>query len=166
MNAQVETLIEERVRFGRDLPAAVNALLQRAAAAAHDFAAAEAALLEARALAPERLEVFVALYKLYFYRGHTRKAEVVVLATLAAAARQGGFDADWRELDRAAADWDAGEGPAHVYLYSLKALSFIRLRQKDSYSAVELLATLRRLDPDDGVGAGVVGDLAAALEPT
>ena len=86
MTAAVEALVEERVRFGRAIPAAVNALLQQAAARSQDFAASEQALLQARLLAPRQLEVFIALYKLYFYRGLTAKAEKVVLEALHSAA--------------------------------------------------------------------------------
>lgn len=158
------TLVEERVRFGSGIPVEVNALLQRAAACTDDFVQAERALLAARALAPAQLEVFIALYKLYFYRGFTERAEQVVFAALNTAAERGGFDPDWRALDAASADWGASESPARVYLYSLKALSFIRLRQNDTAAAGALLAALRRLDPDDQVGASVLESLAEALE--
>jgi hypothetical protein len=161
--AAVEPLVEERVRFGRAIPAAVNALLQQAAANAGDFAASERALLQARELAPKQLEVFIALYKLYFYRGFTGKAEQVVLEALHSAAGSGGFDPDWRSLGVDSADWQVCEGPARVYLYSLKALCFIRLRQNDGRGAAELFATLRRLDPYDQVGVGVLRDLADGL---
>ena len=162
--AGLQLLVEERVRFGRAIPDQVNVLLQRAAANAHDFACSESALLEARAVAPQQLEVFIALYKLYFYRGFTGEAERVVHEALQQAANRGGFDPDWRNLKVDSADWQASEGPARVYLYSLKALSFIRLRQNDGHGAAELLAALRRLDPEDQVGASVLGDLASALE--
>jgi hypothetical protein len=108
--------------------------------------------------------VLIALYKLYFYRGFTDAAEQVVLEALSTAADSGGFDPDWNSLSPAGADWEAGEGPARVYLYSLKALSFIRLRQQDGGGAAEILAALHRLDPDDQVGAGVISELAQALE--
>jgi hypothetical protein len=164
MNPAVQPLLEERVSFGRAIPVAVNALLQQAAANAHDFDASERVLLQARALAPTQLEVFIALYKLYFYRGFTERAEQVVLEALHSAAHSGGFDADWRSLVAGSADWRASEGPARVYLYSLKALCFIRLRQRDSHGAAELFAALHRLDPDDQVGTGVLRDLADGLE--
>jgi len=71
----VQPLVEERVSFGRGISLEVNALPQQAAANTHDFAAGERALLQARALASQQLEVFIALYKLYFYRGFTDAAE-------------------------------------------------------------------------------------------
>ena len=164
MTATAQPLVQERVRFGRNIPADVNALLQQAAANTDDFNAAERALLAARALAPEQLEVFIALYKLYFYRGFINEAEAVVLETLQTAAGSGGFDPDWHRVSPAGSDWQASEGPARVYLYSLKALCFIRLRQRDYDGATDILAVLRRLDPVDQVGATVLSDLAKALE--
>jgi len=156
-------LFEERVRFGRSLPPEVNALLQQAASHADDFPEAEQSLLTARRMAPEQLEVLVALYKLYFYRGLTEQAERIVTDALTGAASGGGFASDWRMLGPDSTDWRVSEGPARIYLYSLKALTFIRLRQGDPDGAAELLATLRRLDPDDQVGAGVLSDLAEGL---
>lgn len=156
--------LEERVCFGNGIPEAVNVLLQRAAAHALDFRASERALLDARRLAPLQLEVLVALYKLYFYRGRTAQAQTVVLDALRGAARAGGFDPDWRVLTPASADWQADAGPPRIYLYSLKALAFIRLRLEDHAGASAVLTVLGRLDPDDRVGAGVIRDLAAALE--
>ena len=85
-SAQTGPGVVERVRFGRDIPADVNVLLQQAAASTNDFNTAERALLAARALAPEQLEVLIALYKLYFYRGFTDAAEQVVLEALSTAA--------------------------------------------------------------------------------
>jgi hypothetical protein len=164
VTAAAQPLVQERVRFGRDIPVDVNALLQQAAASTDDFNAAERALLDARALAPEQLEVFVALYKLYFYRGFTEAAEAVVLEALQTAASSGEFDPEWNKLSPASTDWQAGEGPARIYLYSLKALCFIRLRQQDSTGAADILAALHRLDPHDQVGASVLGELARAME--
>jgi hypothetical protein len=159
-------LVEERVSFGRVIPAEVNVLLQQAAAHADDFDRSECALLAARRVAPGQLEVFIALYKLYFYRGLVEQAEQVVRETLQTAADSGAFDADWRRLTRTGVDWQVCEGPARVYLYTLKALSFIRLRRNDSRGAAELLAALARLDPDDQVGADVLRDMIGALENT
>ncbi|MDY6942200.1 MAG: hypothetical protein SVU69_04225 [Pseudomonadota bacterium] len=151
---------EERVRFGADIPDEINALLQVAAANAHAFEASERALLQARAQAPDQLEVLIALYKLYFYRGFTERAEQMVHEALTRSAKAGGFDSDWRTLDAASADWAALEGPPRVYLYSLKALCFIRLRQSDQAGAVALIDALHRLDPQDQVGVTVLASLA------
>jgi hypothetical protein len=159
----VQPLIEERVCFGRAIPVAVNVCLQEAAASSGDFIRAERALLNARAMAPLQLEVFVALYKLYFYNGRLDEAERVVRETLQVAAERGGFDPDWRILQSDSADWQCTEGPERIFLYSLKALGFIRLRRADTAAAREVLDVLRRLDPQDQVGADVVAALADAV---
>jgi hypothetical protein len=153
--------IEGSVHFGRDLPPEVDALLQEAAAFAHDADRAPMLLRKARALAPERIEVCVALYKYCFYRGSLEEAEEVVRLALAQSALQGGFDPDWHRLGPESADWSDGEGPGRIFLFSLKALAFILLRRDDALGAEAILGALARIDPDDRIGAEVVRSLAA-----
>ncbi len=119
-------------------------------------------LRDAQRLDPECLPVYFALYKYYFYRSRLADAERAALDALNAAARQGGFPADWAELKPETANWSDIRSPAHFYLFSLKALAFIRLRQRRAPEARELLDKLTELDPLDRVGASVIGSLAAA----
>jgi len=155
--------IEERVVFGRDIPAEINACLQQAVACADDFERARALFYRARDMAPDQLEVYIALYKFCFYRGHFAEAEQVALDALAQSAARGHFSADWQLLDAATTDWSIAEGAARVYLYSLKALAFIRLRIGDHPSSREILCKLEQLDPHDLVGGSVISTLAEAL---
>jgi hypothetical protein len=155
-------LLQERVLFGKNIPPPINALLQAAAGSTDNFAQAEKLLLQAKQQAPEQLPVYTALYKLYFYNGYTDKAEDMVFQSLHKAAKQGGFHYDWRQV-QAQADWTEPDSVGRAYLYSLKALAFIRLRQHDYNGAQAVLDSLRRLDPDDVVGANVTRDLAASL---
>lgn len=164
MQTEVRPFYQQRVVFGRNIPPDIDVHLQEAAAQAGDFQAAEKALLKAQALAPNQLEVFIALYKLYFYRGYAEKAQDVVLRTLQTAAQEGGFDSDWQQLSAEIGASCAYEGPFRTYLYSLKALCFIRLRQNDQRGAEDLLSTLEQLDPEDHVGAAVLRDLADGLD--
>lgn len=159
----VTTLMQERVIFGKDIPAPINALLQAATGSTDNFAHAETLLLQAQREAPEQLPVYTALYKLYFYNGHTSKAEDIVFQSLHKAAKQGGFHYDWSKVE-AAADWAEPDSPGRAYLYSLKALAFIRLRQDNLKGASGILDHLRRLDPTDVIGADVVRALAVSLE--
>ena len=53
--------------------------------------------------------------------------------------------------------------PALFYLYTLKALAFIKLRRQQAQEAESILALLRELDPEDRCGASVVMQLAHAL---
>lgn len=158
----VTSLLQERVIFGKNIPTPINALLQEAAGSTDNFAHAEKLLLQAQRQAPEQLPVYTALYKLYFYNGHTGKAESIVYQALHTAAKQGGFHDDWTMLE-ARAEWADPDSFGRAYLYSLKALAFIRLRQNDCQGAQDILATLRRLDPDDMIGADVVRALAESV---
>jgi len=47
-------------------------------------------------------------------------------------------------------------GPARFWLFTLKALAFIRLRLKDVESAKLYLSKVQELDPQGGTGASVI----------
>ena len=154
---------EDRVLFGVNVPSEVNAFLQRAVAAYEDTPLAESLLWQAQQLDPTQLDVYVALYKFYFYKNRIREAEEVVLQSLRQSAEQGGFSADWNELTPSSTDWYSIANPQRLHLYALKALSFIRLRQDDVSGADSILEKLRELDPTDQVGGSVLQELAAAM---
>ena len=149
-------VLDERVVFARGIDPKVNHCLQSAVACADDFERARAYLYQARDLDPDQLEVYVALYKFCFYRGHFNEAENIALEALARAADNGGFERDWTLLHESSTDWNDIDSPARLYLYSLKALGFIRLRKGDNAGAGEVLAMLARLDPQDQVGGSVI----------
>jgi hypothetical protein len=50
------------------------------------------------------------------------------------------------------------------YLYSLKALAFIKLRQQQDGEARVILSLMQILDPEDRCGGSVIVSLAAALD--
>ncbi|MCU7968890.1 MAG: hypothetical protein KZQ74_17160, partial [gamma proteobacterium symbiont of Bathyaustriella thionipta] len=122
------------------------------------------ALFEANRMAPEQLEVLIALYKFYFYQGEIEEAEDLVFQTLIKASLQGGFSHKWESLTPESADWYAIRGPQRIFLYSLKALAFIRLKQNDLRNSEAILDTLERLDPDDQVGAEVIRNLFDVID--
>jgi hypothetical protein len=155
--------MEERVLFAREIKPEVNACLQSAVACANDFERARELLYQARDLDPDQLEVYIALYKFLFYRGHLAEAEKVALEALQSAARRGGFPFELDELTPHSTDWSLEDGPARTFLYSLKALSFIRLRKGEHEEGKALLALLGELDPEDRVGGSVIRELAEAL---
>jgi hypothetical protein len=86
------------------------------------------------------------------------------MAGLEESARQGGFPSDYRQLvgDRHRQQWNlyANEGSL-FYLYTLKALAFIKLRLGLALDAQHVLSHLQQLDPEDHSGASVIMDLAA-----
>jgi tetratricopeptide (TPR) repeat protein len=154
---------KEQILFGQNIPVPVNALLQQAVNAYDDTERAESLLREAQRMNPEQLEVYIALYKFYFYKLRLEEAESVARDALTRAAGQGGFDTDWRQLTHTSTDWSQCDGPARVYLYSLKALGFIRMRRMDFAGGEAILDKLAELDPQDQVGGSVLRELAAGL---
>jgi tetratricopeptide (TPR) repeat protein len=147
------------VHFGFDLKPEVDAHLQRAASLVASREQSLQALKDAEKAAPDQLEVLVALFKFYFYQGETETAEKLVFRALKAASEQGQFSQDWTCLTPQSTDWEDPRAPGRIYLYSLKALAFIRLRQDRIGEAEAILSTLAQLDPSDQVGADVIRDM-------
>ncbi len=125
-----------------------------------DMQLAETLLWQAQRMDANALPVYFSLYKFYFYKGNLEQAELAARMALLAAAMQAGFSADWRGLHQDSADWTDYAAPAHFYLFSLKALAFIRLRCGDAAEASAILAKLAELDPHDSVGASVIRSIA------
>jgi tetratricopeptide (TPR) repeat protein len=153
---------ETEIRFGGRVSAALDRTLVDAARQYTDKARAEALLLEALQRDTECLPVYFALYKFYFYSHRLADAERIVLAALETASRQARIAPDWSVLTPDSAAWHATNEPAHFYLFSLKALAFIRLRLGRRAEASALLAKLAELDPGDSIGASVIRSLASA----
>jgi len=157
--------IEERVLFSPNIPTEVNNLLQAAVAASSvDQSQAETLFLQAQTLDSHCLQTYFALYKFYFFQKRLVDAERIVLAGLEESAKQGGFPSDYRLLVGNLKKWNlyANES-ALFYLYTLKALAFIKLRLGFTLDAQFVLLTLRQLDPEDRSGASVIMDLAAGV---
>ena len=74
------------------------------------------------------------------------------------AADQAELPDDWRTVTAEMGDF-MSPGPARFWLFTLKALAFIRLRQKDPVSAQAYLGKVNELDPQGGSGAGVIDAL-------
>ncbi|MHB1299945.1 MAG: hypothetical protein ACYCY8_03630 [Burkholderiales bacterium] len=145
--------------YGGAAPPGIAELLLDAMGHYGETEMAEAKLLDARKMAPGSLAVHFSLYKFYFYKKRLVDAERIAREALIEAANQGGFDPNWENLDAASADWT--NEAAHFYLFSLKALAFIRLRQGDESGCERILDKLEQLDCNDSVGASVIRDIAA-----
>lgn len=150
------------VATGFDTPPRINEMLRQAADNYDDTTTAEFLLWTALKTDQECLGSYFSLYKFYFYKRMLPDAEEVALLALETAARQGGFDADWTQLDARSTDWKRVDAPQHFYLFTLKALAFMRLRLGRVDESHALLAKLLELDPHDSVGASVIRDLAHA----
>jgi len=152
-----------RAFYAGTLPAKASGLLDEAMSAYADTARAETLLKQAQSEAPDALPVHFSLYKFYFYKGRLEDAERSARLALETAARQGGFPSDFRKLTAETVDWSRHDGPQHFYLFSLKALAFIRLRQGDKEGCELILEKLGELDKADTVGGSVIGSIAAGL---
>ncbi len=157
--------LEERVLFSPNLPEAVNNLLQAGVLANHaDKTRAEQLFKQAQQIDSSCLQTYFALYKFYFYQGRLQEAEREVLAGLEVASVQGGFPGDYQLLALESGKWDMYTSDITLfYLYTLKALAFIKLRRQQEEEAEAILALLRELDPEDRCGASVIMQLAHAL---
>ncbi len=151
--------------FSPDMPPEVNHLLQAAVAASSvDQDRAESLFLQAQQLDSHCLQTYFALYKFYFFQNRLVDAKRVVIAGLEEAARQGGFPSDYRRLAQNRQKWDLYANDITLfYLYTLKALAFIKLRLGFTIDAQLILSHLQQLDPEDLSGASVIIDLAAGV---
>ena len=148
------------VALGFATPPLIDATLRKAAECYADTTQAEFLLWTALKADPDCLGSYFSLYKFYFYKRVLRDAEEVALLGLETAARQGGFSVDWTQLTPASVDWQRVDAPQHFYLFTLKALAFMRLRLGRPDECKALLDKLLELDPHDSVGASVIRDLA------
>jgi hypothetical protein len=157
--------IEERVLFSPDIPAEVNNLLQEAVAASLvNQSRAEILFIKAQTLDSHCLQTYFALYKFYFFQKRLLDAERIVLAGLEESAKQGGFPSDYRQLVQNRQKWNLYANECSLfYLYTLKALAFIKLRLGFTLDVQLVLSTLQQLDPEDRSGASVIMDLAAGV---
>ncbi len=158
----LETPGDPMALFGGEAKPVIHRLLLDAAAVYQQTNRAEKILWSAQAMDPSCLPVYFALYKFYFYKARLEDAEKAALTGLKSAAQQGGFSADWMNLSAASAKWESTEGAQHFYLFTLKALAFIRLRLKRREESLAILHKLKELDPKDTVGSSVIRDLASA----
>ncbi|MGR9086079.1 MAG: hypothetical protein ACU841_03285 [Gammaproteobacteria bacterium] len=159
------SLFNERVLFSPNLPAAVNRLLQMGVGATHEDAErAERLFKEAQQMDRSCLQTYFALYKYYFHQGRLLEAEREVIASLWEASRQSALPGDYHQLWLEPGHWDMYASESTLfYLYSLKALAFIKLRRGYDDSARKILSLLELIDPEDRSGASVILSLAAAL---
>jgi hypothetical protein len=144
-----------------DLPPRVAGYVLAAFSALNDWREAESLLWRALAADSDCLQVYYLLYKFYFNRKRLIDADRTACLALDAAARLASIPADWRLLDNTSCDWNKVDSPQHFYLFSLKALAFIRLRQQRLTDTHEILAKLREIDMQDSVGASVIEAYAA-----
>lgn len=151
----------DAINFG-EIPFEINELLQQGVVAyRRNRAEADQLFRKALEAGPEELPVYFCLYKIHTYQGNLDEAKAMAERGLAEGARQAGWDADWR-------NWTPQnpfpDGAGRFALYTLKALSFIHLRRDERPKTLEILDTLKVLDPTGAVGWHVIAALAEGVE--
>jgi tetratricopeptide (TPR) repeat protein len=140
--------------FGGEVPPQAKALVEQARVETNPERAL-ALLWTAQVCAPECPSLYYLLYKFYARQADFEQAEEAALKGLDVAAEQAHLPDDWRSVTADMADFMA-PGPARFWLFTLKALAFIRLRLKDVDSARLYLSKVQELDPQGGTGASVI----------
>lgn len=155
--------MEDLVYFG-PLPEDVNAKLQQGVSLYLDEPqTADRLFREALVLMPTALPAWFCLVKLHNRHRQFDAALEAALGALAEGSRQCGLGADWQQwtpeqfAHRSEAPW------SHT-LRALKALAFIETRRNNRGPALALVAKLRELDPEDGVGYSVVESILDATD--
>ena len=148
---------------GEVVPLALQQLLKEPLNVNEDWQRAERLLLDARTMLPERLEILVALYKMYAYSNRFDESMVLIDEVLRRAAGLGDFPTDWNLLCHDSANWGEATGAVRFYLYSMKAKGFVLLRKAEVTQAYAVLKKLCELDRKDLVGGSVVLDMAERI---
>jgi tetratricopeptide (TPR) repeat protein len=143
--------------FGGEVPPQAKALVEEARLAENPERAL-ALLWTAQVCAPECPSLYYLLYKFYARHADFEHAEEAALKGLDVASEQAHLPDDWRTVTSDMADF-LSPGPARFWLFTLKALAFIRLRRKDPESARLYLDKVHELDPQGGTGADVIESL-------
>ena len=127
------------------------------ATAAENYATGEAELplLKAYFLAPESLNVLVALNRFYYYQHRLEEALCATLKALAVIRPLIAFPEDWRELQQS----HITNAPAdlltqvRLYLFTLKAVGFLNMRLNNLDVSQHIFEKLVGLDSKDRIGA-------------
>ncbi len=119
---------------------------------------AELMLLRANLVAPQHLQVLVALYRYYFYQHRLDDALLVAESALAVTAKRLDFPAAWSFLREAniVAGVIRSMGLVRFYLLALKATAYIHLRLGNFVTGVTMLEKLVELDAHDRIGAAAL----------
>lgn len=127
------------------------------ASAAENYAtgAAELPLLKAYFLAPESLNVLVALNRFYYYQHRLDDALNATVKALAVIRSMIAFPEDWRDLQPSHV-YDAPTNlltQVRLYLFTLKAIGFLNMRLENLDVSQAIFEKLVGLDSKDRIGA-------------
>lgn len=143
----------EELYFDRPLPAAVERLLDQAAAR-YGEETAERRLLEAYFLAPEHLVVLVALYRYFYYQQRYEDALLVAERAIGVCARELGLGRDWAAFDAEALQRSSGDSMAltRFLLLALKGAGYLQMRLGDASAALQRFELIASCDSRDRLG--------------
>jgi len=142
--------------------------LIRAASHLYGSGEAERPLLEAYALAPESLNVLVALNRFYYYQHRLPEALAIAEQALRLIRRGIPFPEDWRLLEPhhlLAAPKDLLT-QIRLYLFTLKSIGFLHMRMHDLNLSRSIFETLVKLDDRDRIGAKGLLDMVVRRQET
>lgn len=139
--------------LGGRLAPEVEALLRQSANLRQQPKQALALLEQARELAPSHPVPLIALYRFHFFGHELVRAREVGAEACKVARAVLGPRLDEQKPSLEATRFDAA---VRFYLFTLKGLAYLNLRLGDYTQARSFLDELRRLDPDDRVGAAVL----------
>ena len=127
------------------------------AAAAENYASGEAELplLKAYFLAPESLNVLVALNRFYYYQHRLEDALAATLKALAVIRPLIDFPDDWRDLQAGHLSEARAEllTQVRLYLFTLKAVGFLNMRLNNLDLSQAIFEKLVGLDSKNRIGA-------------
>lgn len=154
----------ENLYFEESLTAEVETLIQQAGDL-YGTSEAEQPLLEAMRLAPESLNVLVAVYRYYYYQHRLHDALDIAGLALSITAKRLGIPADWNLLTLAHI---SQAGPADMalvrfHLLSLKAEAYLHLRLGRSAEGRAILIKLLELDSHNRLGAKQLLEVAETV---
>ncbi|MCE1194037.1 MAG: hypothetical protein LWW96_17965 [Acidovorax sp.] len=144
--------------IGGALPPVVEALIAQAGALRDRPGEALPLLERARVLAPQHPAPVIAVYRFHFYGHALVQARAAGEDALAIARTALGPDFGDVPPEEEAVRGDAA---VRFYLFTLKGLAYLNLRLRALDEARLMLGELRRLDPQDHLGGGLLSHVLA-----
>ncbi|MFI3218790.1 MAG: hypothetical protein QX189_06665 [Methylococcales bacterium] len=131
------------------------------AEAAENYADGEAEfpLLRAYFLAPESLNVLVALNRFYYYQHRLEDALLATYKALAVIRASIDFPEHWQDLQQQHIDNTANLTQVRLYLFTLKAIGFLNMRLHRLELSEQIFEKLLSVDSKNRIGAQALLDL-------
>jgi tetratricopeptide (TPR) repeat protein len=135
------------------------------AQAAEDYSNgnAEFPLLRAYFLAPESLNVLVALNRFYYYQHRLEDALSATYKALAVIRASIDFPEHWQDLQQQHLDDTPNLTQVRLYLFTLKAVGFLNMRLHRLELSEQIFEKLISLDSKNRIGAQALLDLLKNL---